>query len=56
MVFVVMIGSIIGLSLPFIFSKMKMDLATASGPLITSICDIVGVFIYFGIASAFITL
>lgn len=56
MVFVVMIGSIIGLSLPFIFSKMKMDPATASGPLITSICDIVGVFIYFGIASAFITL
>ncbi|WP_239990289.1 magnesium transporter [Ignatzschineria cameli] len=56
MVFVVMIGSIIGLSLPFIFSKMKMDPATASGPLITSICDIVGVFIYFGVASAFITL
>lgn len=56
MVFVVMIGSLIGLSLPFIFSKLKMDPATASGPLITSICDIVGVFIYFGIASAFITL
>lgn len=56
MIFVVMIGSIIGLSLPFIFSKLKMDPATASGPLITSICDIVGVFIYFGIASAFITL
>lgn len=56
MVGVVMIGSLIGLSLPFIFSKLKMDPATASGPLITSICDIVGVFIYFGIASAFITL
>lgn len=55
MIFVVMIGSVIGLSLPFIFSKLKMDPATASGPLITSICDIVGVFIYFGIASAFIT-
>ncbi len=56
MIFVVMIGSLIGLSLPFVFSKLKMDPATASGPLITSICDIVGVFIYFGIASAFITL
>ncbi len=56
MVGVVMIGSLIGLSLPFIFSKFKMDPATASGPLITSICDIVGVFIYFGIASVFITL
>ncbi len=56
MVFVVMIGSIIGMSLPFIFSKFKMDPATASGPLITSICDIVGVFIYFGIANMFLTL
>lgn len=56
MIFVVMIGSLIGLSLPFIFNKLKMDPATASGPLITSICDIVGVFIYFGIANAFITM
>lgn len=56
MIFVVMIGSLIGLSLPFIFNKLNMDPATASGPLITSICDIAGVFIYFGIASTFITL
>lgn len=56
MVLVVVLGSLIGLSLPFIFNKLKMDPATASGPLITSICDIVGVFIYFAIASAFLTL
>lgn len=56
MVLVVILGSLIGLSLPFIFNKLKMDPATASGPLITSICDIVGVFIYFAIASAFLTL
>lgn len=54
MVVVVMIGSIIGLSLPFIFTKLNFDPATASGPLITSICDIVGVFIYFGIANTII--
>lgn len=54
MICVVMIGSLIGLSLPFIFTKFNLDPATASGPLITSICDIVGVFIYFGIANLMI--
>ncbi len=54
MMIVVVIGSVIGLSLPFIFSKFKLDPATASGPLITSICDITGVFIYFGIANMLI--
>lgn len=48
---IVVIGSLIGMSLPFIFRKLKLDPATASAPLITSICDIVGVLIYFGIAS-----
>ena len=48
---VVIVGSIIGMSLPFIFSKLKMDPATASGPLITSISDILGVIIYFSIAT-----
>lgn len=51
MVIIVIIGSLIGMSLPFIFDKLKLDPATASGPLITSIADIVGVLIYFGIAS-----
>lgn len=51
MVITVMIGSLIGLLLPFIFTKMKLDPATASAPLITSISDISGVLIYFSIAS-----
>ena len=51
MVLIVMIGSLIGMSLPFVFDKLKLDPATASGPLITSIADIVGVLIYFGVAS-----
>lgn len=51
MVTVVMVGSIIGMCLPFIFSKLKIDPATASGPLITSIADIAGVLIYFSIAT-----
>ncbi len=51
MVAVVMVGSIIGICLPFIFSKLKFDPATASGPLVTSIADNAGVLIYFSIAT-----
>lgn len=50
MVAVVIIGSLVGTLLPFLFTKLKMDPASASGPLITSIIDGCGVLIYFGIA------
>lgn len=56
MAIIVIIGSLIGMSLPFIFDKLKLDPATASGPLITSIADIVGVLIYFGLASWYLGL
>ena len=56
MVLVVMLGSLIGMSLPFILNKLKMDPATASAPLITSIADICGVLIYFSIATWFLGL
>jgi magnesium transporter len=51
MLLTVMAGSLIGLLLPFVFTKLKLDPATASAPLITSIADITGVTIYFSIAS-----
>lgn len=51
MVLMVIVGSTIGMSLPFLFSKFDIDPATASGPLVTSISDIVGVLIYFSIAT-----
>ena len=51
MVIVVLVGSLIGLLLPFIFTRLRLDPATASAPLITSIADISGVIIYFSIAS-----
>ncbi len=51
MVLTVIAGSLIGMTLPFIFTKMKIDPATASAPLITSISDITGVLIYFSTAS-----
>ncbi|MCC8143450.1 MAG: magnesium transporter [Tannerellaceae bacterium] len=51
MIMNVMAGSMIGLLLPFVFTKFKVDPATASAPLITSIADITGVLIYFSVAS-----
>jgi magnesium transporter len=51
MILTVLIGSLIGLLLPFVFTKLKLDPATASAPLITSVADICGVLIYFSIAS-----
>ena len=51
MTLVVVVGSVVGMLLPFIFTKLKIDPATASAPLITSISDITGVFIYFTVAS-----
>ena len=46
----VIIGSLIGILLPFIFSKLKKDPATASTPLITTLADIIGTGIFLGIA------
>lgn len=51
MVLTVMAGSLIGLTIPFIFTKLHIDPATASAPLITSIADITGVWIYFSMAA-----
>lgn len=51
MVLTVITGSMIGMLLPFVFTKFKTDPATASAPLITSIADIAGVLIYFSVAT-----
>lgn len=51
MVCIVLVSSLVGLSLPFMFTRLKIDPATASAPLITSIADILGVLIYFSIAT-----
>lgn len=52
MVIVVIMGSMIGMLLPFLLTKLKLDPATASAPLITSIADISGILVYFSIATA----
>lgn len=56
MIMVVMIGCLIGMSLPFVLNKMGFDPASASAPLITTVCDASGVIMYLYIASQFLVL
>lgn len=48
------LGGVIGALLPFLARRIGTDPATLSSPLITSIMDLLGVFIYFGFAYAFL--
>jgi magnesium transporter len=52
MILIVLVGALIGLTLPFLLTKFRLDPATASGPLVASMADMAGVLIYFGIATA----
>ncbi len=56
MFLVVIVGSLVGMSLPFLLSRLKLDPATASGPLVTTISDGVGVLVYFSIATLVLSL
>jgi len=51
MICCVLVGSLLGMSLPFLLQKFNFDPATASAPLITSLADIAGVLMYFSIAT-----
>ncbi len=42
--------------LPFLLTRLKLDPATASAPLITSLADIAGVMIYSSIATWYLGL
>lgn len=55
MILVVIIGSLIGLCLPFIFVKLKKDPTTSSVPLVASICDISGTSIYLFLATVILS-
>ncbi|MFC5794680.1 magnesium transporter [Thalassorhabdus alkalitolerans] len=48
------IGTLAGTIIPLILYKFKVDPAVASGPLITTINDILSLLIYFGMATMFI--
>lgn len=51
---VTIVGSIVGILLPFIAKRLGADPATLSAPFITSIMDLTGVLIYFGLAYVFL--
>ncbi len=55
MLMIVLVGSVMGMSLPFLLSRFKADPASASSPLITSLADGVGILIYFGIATVMLS-
>lgn len=46
----ILLSSIVGTVIPILFKKMKIDPAVASGPLITTINDLVAVISYYGLA------
>ena len=51
---VIQFSNLLGLTLPVIFKLLKIDPAVSSSPLITTIVDIGGLFIYLGIAYLFL--
>ncbi|AZB42499.1 magnesium transporter [Bacillus sp. FJAT-42376] len=52
--FTLIIGTMAGTIIPILLDRMKIDPAIASGPLITTLNDILSLLIYFGIATAFL--
>ncbi len=52
MITIVLFGSLLGMCLPFVLERFKLDPATASAPLVTTLIDASGVVIYFSIATA----
>jgi magnesium transporter len=51
MFLVVMAANLIGIAIPLLLTKIGIDPAVASSPLITSIADVAGLLIYFAIAT-----
>lgn len=51
MAVVIVITNILGVILPFLLNKLKVDPAVASGPLVASMADVIGLTIYFTFAN-----
>lgn len=56
MMTIVLVANLLGVLLPFTLTRLRIDPAIASSPLITSVMDAIGLVIYFGIAAAILTL
>jgi len=51
MILIVLVSNLIGVILPFILTRIRIDPAVVSNPLITSVADVTGLIIYFSIAN-----
>ncbi|MFP4154305.1 MAG: magnesium transporter [Halothiobacillaceae bacterium] len=51
MIAIVVVASLVGMSLPFLLTRFGFDPAAASVPLVTSVADVLGVLVYFSMAS-----
>lgn len=51
LVTILILSNLVGILLPFLFTRLRLDPAVASGPLITSIADALGLLIYFQYAT-----
>ena len=51
---IVMVANLIGVGLPFLLMRFGIDPTMASNPLIATICDVIGISIYFAIAMHFL--
>lgn len=52
---VVLWGTISGSMLPFLLTKLKLDPASASAPMVATLVDVTGLIIYFSVASAILS-
>jgi len=52
---VVVWSNFVGVFVPMFFKRVKIDPAIASGPLITTLNDVIGVFIYLTVATVFLS-
>lgn len=50
LILAMLISSAVGTVIPLFFKKIKIDPAVASGPLITTVCDLVSVVTYYGLS------
>jgi magnesium transporter len=52
----ILFSTLSGTTIPLVIDKLKIDPAVASGPFITTINDIIGLFVYFSIATSLLHL
>ena len=55
MFFINILATILGASIPMILKRLGFDPVLAAGPFITTMNDVLGLLVYLGIASMFLT-